>query len=55
MKQELQSENRESVTKQDIRSMSLAELSERFAAMGEKPFRAKQVYSWLHEKRGEEL
>ena len=51
MKQELQSENRESVTKQDIRSMSLAELSERFAAMGEKPFRAKQVYSWLHEKR----
>ena len=51
MKQESQSENQGSVTKQDIKSMSLAELSERFAAMGEKPFRAKQVFSWLHEKR----
>ncbi len=36
--------------KADIKSMSFAELSEAMAAMGEKPFRAKQIFSWLHER-----
>lgn len=36
--------------KQDIRSMTLPELTESLAAMGEKPFRARQVYEWLHQK-----
>ena len=34
--------------KQDIKSMTLAELQEAFAALGEPGFRAKQVITWLH-------
>ena len=34
--------------KQDIKSMTLAELQEAFAALGEPGFRAKQVFTWLH-------
>ena len=36
--------------KWDIKSLSLEELSAILAQMGEKPFRAKQIFSWLHEK-----
>lgn len=32
----------------DIKSMTLAELTQEFAALGEPKFRAGQVYSWLH-------
>lgn len=34
----------------DIKSMTLEELKEDVAAMGEKPFRAKQLYEWMHVK-----
>ena len=34
--------------KQDIKSMTLAELQGAFAALGEPKFRAKQVFTWLH-------
>lgn len=34
--------------KQDLKSMTLAEMTEAFSAMGEKAFRAKQVFTWLH-------
>ena len=34
----------------DIKSMYADELKELFVSLGEKPFRAKQVFSWLHEK-----
>lgn len=34
--------------KQDIKSMSLPELETALEAMGEKKFRAKQIFSWLH-------
>ena len=34
--------------KQDIKSMNLAELEAALEAMGEKKFRAKQIFSWLH-------
>lgn len=37
-------------TKQDIRQMNLAELTDLFSGMGEPRFRAKQVYQWLWEK-----
>jgi len=37
-------------TKKDIRQLPLAELIEVFLAMGEKKFRAKQVYEWLWQK-----
>jgi len=37
-------------TLKDIRSYSLDELKEEFVALGEKPFRAKQVYEWLWKK-----
>lgn len=35
----------------DILSLTFSELSERFAAMGEKSFRVRQVYDWLHVKK----
>lgn len=34
--------------KQDIKSMTIAELAEAMKAMGEPAFRAKQVFVWLH-------
>lgn len=34
--------------KQDIKSMTLAEMQAAFQEMGEASFRAKQVYTWLH-------
>lgn len=34
----------------DIKSLYLEELERELAAMGQKAFRAKQVYQWLHEK-----
>ena len=37
--------------KKDIKSFTLAELTEEFLALGEKKFRATQVFEWLH-KRG---
>ena len=33
----------------DIKSMTIDELKELMTALGDKPFRAKQIYSWLHE------
>lgn len=35
----------------DILSLTPTELKERIAALGEKPFRAAQIYKWLHQKR----
>ena len=37
--------------KKDIKSLTIEELTEEFLAMGEKKFRATQVFDWLH-KRG---
>ena len=34
--------------KKDIKSMTLAELTEELATLGEKAFRAKQMYQWMH-------
>ena len=36
--------------KQDIRSRSLEELKQAMASLGEKPYRAGQIYGWLHQK-----
>lgn len=36
--------------KADIKSMTLNELEEFLTGLGEKPFRAKQIYDWLHVK-----
>ncbi len=38
-------------SKIDIKSMDLAELTEFVASIGEKAFRAKQLYQWLHVKQ----
>lgn len=35
--------------KTEIKSLSVAELKEYLASMGEKPFRAKQIFKWLHQ------
>ena len=34
----------------EIKSMTLAELQDDLTARGEKPFRAKQIYEWMHVK-----
>ncbi|MCC8060337.1 MAG: 23S rRNA (adenine(2503)-C(2))-methyltransferase RlmN [Clostridiales bacterium] len=36
--------------KTDIRGLTLSELETELTALGEKPFRARQVYQWLHQK-----
>lgn len=35
---------------EDIKSFTLEELKKELTAMGEKPFRAKQMYEWMHRK-----
>ena len=42
---EIQSENH---IKTDIKSMDLAELKAFMTSIGEKPFRASQIYQWMH-------
>ncbi len=37
----------------DIKSLNQEELEELLISLGEKPFRAKQIYSWLHVKHAE--
>ena len=41
---------RKGMDKKDIASFGYDELIEEMKQIGEKPFRAKQIYSWLHEK-----
>ena len=36
--------------KKDIASYTLQELEDEMKAIGEKPFRAKQIYEWIHVK-----
>jgi 23S rRNA (adenine2503-C2)-methyltransferase len=38
---------------EDIKSMNLAELTAYIAGLGEKPFRARQIYEWIHKKQVE--
>ena len=35
----------------EIKSLSLAQLKNIVTEMGEKAFRAKQIYEWLHQKQ----
>lgn len=37
--------------KRDLRSFTLEKLTEEMKSFGEKPFRAKQIYGWLHQKQ----
>ncbi len=39
------------MTKKDIKSFSFLELEEEIKSLGEKAFRSKQVYEWLHKKQ----
>ena len=36
------------MTKLDIKSYNLEQLKNELSQMGEKPFRAGQIYKWLH-------
>ncbi len=40
----------QTIVQQDIRKLSLEDLQQFFIGIGEKPFRAKQVYEWLWKK-----
>ena len=37
--------------KTDIKSLNQKELAEFIVSLGEKAFRAKQIYQWIHEKQ----
>lgn len=39
----------------DIKSLTLSMLQEEMAGLGEKPYRAKQIYSWMHEKLADDF
>lgn len=39
--------------KTDIKSMNMEELTEYIISLGEKKFRAKQIYGWIHVKHVE--
>lgn len=41
--------------KKDIRSMTMEELQNEAEAMGQPPFRAGQIFSWLHGKKAEDF
>lgn len=41
--------------RKDIKSMTLEEVTEEMAALGEKSFRAKQLYDWIHVKLAEDF
>lgn len=41
--------------KKDIKSMTLEEVTAQMAALGEKSFRAKQLYDWMHVKLAEKF
>lgn len=41
--------------KKDLKSMTLEELTEFVKELGEKTFRAKQLYQWMHVKLAESL
>lgn len=45
----------ENKAKKDIKSLNLDELTEELLAMGEKAFRAKQIYEWMHVKLAEDF
>lgn len=46
-------EQKEMEEKKDIKSMTFAELTEDLTGLGEKSFRARQMYQWMHEKLAE--
>ena len=41
------------MSKEDLKSLNYQELQEYTGKMGEKPFRARQLYQWMHEKLAE--
>ena len=41
--------------KKDIRSFNYEEMQEWVISIGEKPFRGKQIYEWLHQKQAEDF
>ncbi len=41
----------ETENRKDIKSLTLDQLKEEMEAMGEKSFRAKQIYEWMHKKQ----
>ncbi len=43
------------MSRQTIQSLTLPELTEAVTRMGEKPFRAKQLYEWLHVKLADDV
>lgn len=45
----------EEENKKDIRQLTLAEIKDFFLSIGEKPFRAQQVYEWLWKKSAKDF
>ena len=45
----------EKLAKRDIRQLNLEQIQDFFVSIGEKPFRAKQVYEWLWKKSAKDF
>ena len=43
----------ENINRKDIKSLTLSQLKEEMEALGEKSFRAGQLYEWMHGKLAE--
>ncbi len=41
------------INRKDIKSLTLSQLKEEMESLGEKSFRAGQLYEWMHEKLAE--
>lgn len=41
--------------KKDIKSLNLTELQKEIESLGDKPFRAKQIYEWIHRKLADDF
>jgi 23S rRNA (adenine2503-C2)-methyltransferase len=50
-----QTTGKEAMEKKDIKSFTYTELKAEVEALGEKAFRAKQLYQWMHEKLAEDF
>lgn len=51
MDHQIMQTNNTQPTKPDLKSLTLPELASYLTTLGEKPYRAKQIYEWLHKKQ----
>lgn len=50
-----QTQNRQTMEAADLKSMDISQLAVFLGSLGEPPFRAKQIFEWMHKKRAVDL